>query len=154
MMLRELPAPRLRAYPREATIAEKFKAMVKLDTRNSRMKDFHDVWALAAAFRIDGPPLRSAVAACFERRGTPWTGGMPRVLTPDFYRMPEIATRWQSYLAGSAVLAVPPSRFEDIGDGIVAFLAPVWTSIVAGEAFESFWAPGGPWMSAGDERPG
>ena len=33
-MLPALSAPRLRAYPREATVAEKFEAMVKLDTMN------------------------------------------------------------------------------------------------------------------------
>ena len=36
-MLLPLPAPRLRAYPREVTIAEKLEAMVKLEERNSRM---------------------------------------------------------------------------------------------------------------------
>ncbi len=48
-LLPELPAARLRAYPREQTIAEKFEAMVQLGVRNSRMKDFHDIWALAGA---------------------------------------------------------------------------------------------------------
>ena len=64
-ILETLPAPRLRAYPRETTVAEKFEAMVKLDTRNSRMKDFHDIWALAGAFAFDGSVLRTALAACF-----------------------------------------------------------------------------------------
>jgi hypothetical protein len=49
-LLPTLPAPRLRAYPRELTVAEKFEAMVKLGPRNSRMKDFHDLWALSGAF--------------------------------------------------------------------------------------------------------
>ena len=31
------PAPRLRAYPRETVVAEKFEAMVKLGMANSRM---------------------------------------------------------------------------------------------------------------------
>lgn len=35
-----LPRPRLRAYPREALVAEKLHAMVVLGMRNSRMKDF------------------------------------------------------------------------------------------------------------------
>lgn len=152
-MLPALPVPRLRAYPREMAVAEKFEAMVKLGTRNSRMKDFHDVWALADAFGFDGPSLLRAVAACFERRGAPWTGETPRVLTPAFYRMPEIETRWRNYLAGDAVLAAPPSRFEDIGERIIAFLGPVRTGIVAGEAFERAWAPGGPWVFAGEEKP-
>jgi predicted nucleotidyltransferase component of viral defense system len=38
--LLDLPAPRLRAYPREAVIAEKFHAMVALGRANSRMKTF------------------------------------------------------------------------------------------------------------------
>src|SRR5207249_5738655 len=87
-MLTGLPAPRLRAYPREASVAEKFEAMVELDIRNSRMKDFHDVWALSGAFAFDGPTLQRATAACFERRGTPWTDGVPRALTPVFYQTP------------------------------------------------------------------
>ena len=38
------PAPRLRAYPPETVIAEKFQAMVALGRANSRMKDFYDIW--------------------------------------------------------------------------------------------------------------
>ena len=85
--LETLPAPRLRAYPRETTVAEKFEAMVKLDTRNSRMKDFQDIWALAGAFTFDGSTLREAVAVCFERRTTKWTDEAPRALTAAFYRI-------------------------------------------------------------------
>jgi hypothetical protein len=144
-MLDTVPPPRLRAYPRVATVSEKFEAMVTLETRNSRMKDFHDVWALANAFDFDGPSLRDAVAACFERRGTPWTGEMPRVLTSAFYHLPELATRWRNYLAAGAVLAPPPEQFATIGEGIIAFLGPVRSSMIAGETFRRAWQPGGPW---------
>jgi len=41
--LLDMPAPRLKGYPRETAIAEKFEAMVKLGTLNSRMKDFYDI---------------------------------------------------------------------------------------------------------------
>lgn len=144
-MLPALPAPNVRAYPRELTVAEKFETMIKLDTRNSRMKDFHDVWALAAAFEFDGAALQKAVTACFERRGTLWTGEAPRVLTPAFYQMPELETRWRNYLAAGAVLIPPPAQFETIGEGIIRFLGPVRAGIVAGESFAGSWAPGGPW---------
>ncbi len=151
-MLDTLPPPRLRAYPREASVAEKFEAMVKLDTRNSRMKDFHDIWALVGAFEFDGPSLQKAIAACFERRGTPWTDELPRVLTPAFYQMPDMETRWRNYRAAGAVLAPLPPQFAVIGERIIEFLGPVRSSIAAGEAFERAWAPGGPWMSAGQEN--
>ena len=38
----DAPAPRIRAYPREAAIAEKLHAMVSLGLENSRLKDFYD----------------------------------------------------------------------------------------------------------------
>lgn len=34
------PAPKLKAYPKESVVAEKFEAIVKLGMANSRMKDF------------------------------------------------------------------------------------------------------------------
>ena len=145
-MLKALPAPRLRAYPRETTVAEKFEAMVKLDTRNSRMKDFHDLWALAGAFAFDGERLREAVVACFERRGSPWTNEAPRALTPSFYRTTEIETRWRNYLTAGSVIATPPAQFEIIGERILRFLGPVRDGIVAAEPFARTWQPGGPWQ--------
>ena len=146
-LLNDLPAPELLAYPREAAVAEKFEAMVKLDVRNSRMKDFHDLWALASTFRFEGPVLQAAMAACFQRRGTPWTDEIPTPLTPGFYQRPEVAARWVGYLAREAVLVPPPNRFEEIGEVIVAFLGPVRESLVEQRAFERYWEPGGSWAA-------
>lgn len=147
-ILDHLPVPRLRAYPREISVAEKLEAMVRFDTQNSRMKDFHDLWALSGAFSFDGPRLRAAVAACFERRGTPWSAETPRPLTPAFYQRSELALRWVGYLAAGAVLTPPPQRFEEIGERIVRFLGPVRESIVAGGPFDREWPAGGPWRAA------
>lgn len=43
-VLLPMEEPLIRAYPRESVIAEEFHAMVVLDIRNSRMKDFYDIW--------------------------------------------------------------------------------------------------------------
>jgi hypothetical protein len=48
----------LNAYPVEASIAEKFRAMVHLDMRNSRMKDFYDIWVLSQTLPFHGESLR------------------------------------------------------------------------------------------------
>ena len=72
-LIDDLPAPDLRVYPLVSVIAEKFEAMVNLGIRNTRMKDFYDIWALSETFDIDGPALREAIARCFDRRGTEWT---------------------------------------------------------------------------------
>lgn len=145
-MLDTLPTPRLRGYPREMSVAEKFEAMVKLDLRNSRMKDFHDIWALAGAFEFDGRSLRKAIAACFERRTIPWTLEKPSALTRAFYGETTLETRWRSYLAAGAVLVPPPAQFEIIGERIIQFLGPVRDSLVAGDSFERTWREGGPWQ--------
>jgi len=148
-LLDTLPQPRLRAYPREASVAEKFEAMVKLDANNSRMKDFHDIWALSGAFAFEGSALQRAVAACFERRGTPLTDQTPRVLTSAFYQLPNLQTRWRNYRAATTILAPPPMQFEVVGEQIGRFLQPIWQSIVTREPFENAWRPGGPWSWPG-----
>ncbi len=144
-ILSSLPPPRLRAYPREQTVAEKFEAMVKLDTRNSRMKDFHDLWALSSAFHFDGTTLQRAIATCFERRGAVWTHDTPNPLTSAFYQRPDLQTRWRHYLAAGAVLVPPPADFSEIGERIKGFLYPVRASIVAKTPFAQSWPPLGPW---------
>jgi len=60
-VLLDLPAPRLRVYPLETVIAEKFQAMVALGLANSRMKDFHDVWGCRGPISLKATvlPVRS-----------------------------------------------------------------------------------------------
>ena len=53
-LIEGLPAPTLRVYPLVTSIAEKLDAMVQLGQRNSRMKDFHDVWAISESFAFNG----------------------------------------------------------------------------------------------------
>ncbi|MDP6779248.1 MAG: nucleotidyl transferase AbiEii/AbiGii toxin family protein [Candidatus Latescibacteria bacterium] len=152
VLLEGMPTPRLRAYPREATIAEKFEAMVVLDTRNSRMKDFHDIWALASVFAFDGTSLQEAITRCFERRGTTWTGEVPGVLSTEFYEKPEIEARWKGYLSAGGVIVSPSAAFEEIGWQIARFLGPVRRSILEGRAFDLHWPAGGPWQPKRPQR--
>ena len=142
-----VPAPLVRTYPRVATIAEKFETMVQLGTRNSRMKDFYDIWALSETFAFDGAELREAVERCFERRGTGWSQAVPEALTPAFYSDADLQDRWQSYGQDGQLLSSPPSGFEEIGNRIQAFLGPVRESIMAREPFARHWPPGGSWTA-------
>lgn len=141
LMLGTLPTTTLNAYPREQSVAEKFEAMVQLDKRNSRMKDFHDIWALAGAFPFDGTRLRDAVVACFARRGTQWAEEPPAVLTPEFYVSAELQGRWDGYVAGGAVQDAPPRDFSQIGERLVALLGPVRDAVISDEPFRAQWTP-------------
>jgi len=146
-LLDGLPAPRILAYRREVSIAEKFEAMVKLGRRNSRMKDFHDLWALSSVFEFEGPTLREAMVACLDRRGTPWTETPPDVLRPGFYQDANLRRAWNDYLGSAAFARSPPTIFETIGERMQEFLGPVREGIVADDAFDACWPPGGPWRT-------
>lgn len=145
VLLDGLSPPKLRAYSREASLAEKLEAMVTLDIRNSRMKDFHDLWALSEAFAFAGPTLRRTIERCFERRGTALAPELPRPLTAAFYELPDLEARWAAYLASGVVIVPPPERFAEVGERIRRFLGPVRESIASGAPFEQHWSAGGPW---------
>ena len=88
------PAPRLRAYPRETVVAEKFEAMVQLGIANSRMKDFFDLSFLARTFEFDGTVLTKAIVATFARRGTSIPVEEPLAFTKTFAEDPQKKAQW------------------------------------------------------------
>jgi predicted nucleotidyltransferase component of viral defense system len=120
-VLLDLPAPRLRAYPREAVIAEKFEALVKLGRANSRMKDFYDMWLLSRAYEFDGDALARAIAATFARRKTAVPVDRPYGLTPAFADDSAKQKQWTSFVEGIDA-KLPP--FADIIEDLAAFLMP------------------------------
>ncbi len=83
-LLPDLPAPRLRVYPRETVVAEKLEAIVSLGMTNSRMKDYYDLRMLAREGAVDPGVLATAIAATFARRGTAMSSDLPMGLTDDF----------------------------------------------------------------------
>lgn len=103
--LLDLPRARLRAYPRETVIAEKLHAMVLLGTRNSRMKDYFDLRALAREGAVDVDQLATAIAATFARRRTQVPDGIPDGLGEVFARDPGAAAQWNAFLTRSRIEA-------------------------------------------------
>jgi Nucleotidyl transferase AbiEii toxin, Type IV TA system len=85
--------PLIRAYPREATMAEKFHAMVVLDIRNSRMKDFYDIWFMANTWEFEMESLQKAIEFSFKRRGTSVPEDIPFALTDGFLDDPQKKTQ-------------------------------------------------------------
>lgn len=92
-----LPAPRLRVYPRETTVAEKFQAMVYLGTVNSRMKDFFDIWLLARQFDFDGAELARAIGKTFAARSTEHDPN-PVALTAAFTTAENTQKQWAAFV--------------------------------------------------------
>jgi Nucleotidyl transferase AbiEii toxin, Type IV TA system len=97
--LLDLPRPWLRAYPRETVIAEKLHAMEYLGLRNSRMKDYFDVYALLREGKTDSARLAGAIAATFARRQTALPEGMPQGLRDEFAGDAARRAQWRQFLA-------------------------------------------------------
>lgn len=120
-LLDDQPAARLRAYPREAVVAEKLDAIVKLGMINSRMKDYFDLHALRREQAISMADLTRAIAATFQRRGTPIPTLLPVGLTPEFALDAQKRTQWAAFLRKNR-LESPP--LADVVEGLAAWLQP------------------------------
>jgi hypothetical protein len=138
------PSPRILAYPPESVVAEKTHAMVILGQRNTRYKDFYDVYAMAGAFRFERNTLVRAVKATFDRRRTPMQAELPDALAAPFYSDGNRASQWRAYVTSRGLIDAP-AEFAQVGDQIVAFLRPLWDDLGAGGATEGNWRGGGPW---------
>jgi predicted nucleotidyltransferase component of viral defense system len=122
-VLLHMEAPLIRAYRREASIAEKFQAMILLDIRNSRMKDFYDIWFIANTWTFDMASLRRAILASFERRGSATPTGVPFALTDDFLNDPRKTQQWSAFVNRLNPGEKAPS-LEEVGTVLRAFLLP------------------------------
>lgn len=146
-LIEGVPAPVLHVYPQVTTIAEKFEAMVQLGTRNSRMKDFYDIWALSQNFAFDGAELQESVARCFEQRGTFVSAEVPEALSAAFYSNAKQQELWQDYGRRDELLNAPPDDFGEVGSRVQSFLRPVYASILVDETFDLHWPAAGPWQA-------
>jgi hypothetical protein len=138
------PAPRLRAYPRQTVVAEKFQALVALGITNSRMKDFFDLWVLAHDFPFEGPTLCRAIRATFHRRKTPLPDEPPLALTAEFGADPSKVKQWQAFLKKGKI-DLGGASLEDVCAFLNGFLLPPARALVRDEGFETAWPAGGPW---------
>lgn len=109
----DLPAGRLRAYPKEVVVAEKFETMVSRGIANSRMRDFYGVWVLATEFEFDGAVLAGAIRATFAHRGTALPETVPLALTEEFAADAGKQAQWSAFV-GKGRFRKPPGTLNEI----------------------------------------
>lgn len=139
------PAPRLRGYRREVTIAEKFHAMVDLGVANSRMKDYFDIWFLSAHFSFAGADLALAVRSTFAQRRTKLPVELPVGLRSDYFDNPGKLAQWRAF-AQRTRLAVEAPPLQAVVETIASFIWPVASELYATGTFAAQWSKGGPWQ--------
>jgi predicted nucleotidyltransferase component of viral defense system len=132
-----LSAAKIRSYSRESSIAEKFHAMFKLGTLNSRMKDFYDIWILSEKHAFDGKILSTAIVKTFANRKTVLEKDtLP--FTQEFAL--EKQKQWEAFckrvLGNSKDIS---HNFGDIIECLKKFLVPIVLSITAGDVYHKRW---------------
>ena len=144
-VLLDAPTPRLRTYPKETVIAEKFEAVVALGFTNSRMKDFYDLWMMTRHFDFDGKALAAAIRATFDRRGTEIPSHTPIGLSEAFAVAPEKMTQWLAFIRRDRLGADAETLAEVIAK-LRDFLLPVALVARDDSTLPQTWPPGGPWQ--------
>jgi predicted nucleotidyltransferase component of viral defense system len=142
--LLDLPAPRLRGYSRESTIAEKFEAMVRLGILNSRMKDFYDIWLILRHFDFEAPILAEAISKTFSTCGTN-IQSEPIALMNTFAEDTAKAAQWRGFIRKNRLENVPQNLVEVVA-AIAAFLRPIAEQLAAGHVFKATWKAPGTWL--------
>ncbi|MFP3984352.1 MAG: nucleotidyl transferase AbiEii/AbiGii toxin family protein [Desulfurivibrionaceae bacterium] len=141
--LLDFPAPALKGYTMESTIAEKFQTMVKLGVLNSRMKDFYDIWMLSRSFNFKGEMLGHAIHRTFTNRNTPFNAA-PAIFHPSFIKDENNRRQWRGFVR-KAKLADAPENFEGVVEAIRVFLEPITACLVQERSFHGIWHAPGPW---------
>ena len=136
--------PHVRAYPREAVVAEKLHAMAHYGGANSRYKDFFDVDRLSTRFDFDGTTLSASITATFSRRDSASLATWPVALTTSFYADEGRSDQWRRYLIRMKLLEIS-TDFTTIGSRVIAFLESPVQAVSNGEPFAAGWPAGGPW---------
>lgn len=129
--------PRIRVYPRETVVAEKFEAMVQLGMTNSRMKDYYYLWFMLRHFEFEGSMLAAAVRATFERRGTVIPRKSPIALTVEYAVDLNHVRQWTAFSKSLGVEATP--GLGVVIDDISEFVLPPAIAAATEQPFNQHW---------------
>jgi len=130
----------------ESVIAEKLEAMISLGIRNSRMKDYFDVWWLATVTDFDGEMMCNAVASTLARRQTSFPSGTPPALTKEVVDSVEKRAQWRAFLR--RMTCRPRPDLSEAVRLISEFLLPVLRAVSERSMIRGRWVPGRGWSRA------
>lgn len=143
-VLLDMPVPRLRGYSRESAIAEKLESIARFGMRNSRLKDYYDIWLLARRFDFDGAALGTAIEATFTNRGRPVKAEMLTQME-EYARDKTKAVQWRAFCRKNKLDSVPLD-FPRVVASIVEFIGPVVSAIASKQPAAGTWQAPGPWQ--------
>lgn len=140
----DLPKPKMKGYPVESVVSEKFEAIVKLGLLNSRMKDFYDIWLLKCQFDFKGSNLSEAIKRTFTSRRTDIPKKRPLFAEEIYDEKSDRQILWKAFLKKGDMKNVP-EKLASVTLEIEDFLVKPISAIGKAEKFNKFWKAPGPW---------
>ncbi len=136
----DLPRPHLNGYPQESVISEKFEAMIKLGSLNSRMKDFYDIWIMIRQLEVKGPPLVEAIKKTFKHRKTDVPKNKPLFADEIYDENSDRQMLWNAFVKKGNVQNAP-TTLSTTAEEIEKFLIKPVSAINDKVKFEKSWKP-------------
>lgn len=131
--------PRIRVYPKETVVAEKFEAMVQLGMTNSRMKDYYDLWFMSRHFEFEGSTLVTALRGTFDRRKTMIPQQAPVALSLEYADDASHVQQWAAFIKRSGVEKSP--GLDAVIDEVADFVLPPAFAAANEQPFDQQWKP-------------
>ena len=115
-----------------------------LGVRNSRIKDFFDLYHLAQGWEFDRVKLSDSVRRTFARRRTPVPRDEPVGLTAAYWQNPSRPAQVRAFArrARLQIAGVPEAAFLAL---LGSFLNPILDDLRYERQQAGVWRPGGPW---------
>lgn len=117
-----LKTVRMKGYPKESVVSEKFHAMVRFGDLNSRLKDFYDLWLMSVTFEFDSLSLQKALETTFKNRDTVLPTERPVSLSVEFASRNQ--TRWENFLKKMELANQGNGDFSDVVEQVWKFIWP------------------------------
>ena len=129
-------APTVNTYSLETTVAEKLDAILSLMEFSSRMKDYYDIYYLAAKFDFDGATLTEALKRTFENRGHRFTAEQfEQVMT--FGSDHAMQRKWDAF---RRKMGTKTEDYDPVLRRIKEFLAGPYNAVMEQAAFDMNWS--------------
>lgn len=143
-LLSDAKMPRLKGYPRESIVSEKFQAMIRHAQLNSRFKDYYDLWLIAENFEFESQSLQKAIEKTFAKRQTEIPSERPVGLTLEFAEANR--DKWTNFLNKLDLQNEHVEEFVNIVEKIWSFIEyPIKVSLGEKPSKGVCWTPQKGW---------
>jgi len=143
-----MPSLSILCYTPESVIAEKTHAIVRHSLRNSRMKDYFDIWFLSNQFLFDGKKLSEAIHQTFIKRETEISSVTLNVFD-ELLNDKSKPLQWHAFINNN--LFVSKIDFKNIISHLILFIQPIFESRIKEKVFDLSWQRPGPWKDKNEK---